>query len=87
MEIIYVSAKWCSPCKLQEKELNDLKTDQKEYKIKKLDKDKLTIEQKQSLKVKGLPLIIVLNKEELVVRLEGFHTAEEILEKINKRGK
>lgn len=78
-------ATWCGPCRMQAPILDQLadELDESELKIVKMDVDENPMTP-QSYDVMAIPTMIILRDGELVERLVGVHTKEQIKEVLTK---
>ncbi|GAB2027578.1 thioredoxin [Lactovum odontotermitis] len=78
-------ATWCGPCRMQAPILDQLadELDESELKIVKMDVDENPMTP-QSFDVMAIPTMIILRDGELVERLVGVHTKDQIKEVLAK---
>ncbi|MDR2977624.1 MAG: thioredoxin [Streptococcaceae bacterium] len=74
-------ATWCGPCRMQAPILEQLseELDESELKILKMDVDENPLTP-QSFEVMAIPTMVILRDGELVERLVGVHTKDQIKE-------
>mmetsp|Transcript_10096 Transcript_10096/g.15320 ORF Transcript_10096/g.15320 Transcript_10096/m.15320 type:complete len:173 (-) Transcript_10096:264-782(-) len=75
-------AKWCGPCQMLGPELETVAQELKgEVEVRKLDTDKFP-KVASYYGVEGLPTIVLFNKEEEMMRLEGFMYSAQLVSQI-----
>lgn len=83
--LLDIYAKWCHPCKLLEKELEQLKDKHSNLQFLRIDYDKNT-EVADYFGIGSLPYLLLYRDGELAGKLKGFHRAASIESEISKAG-
>ncbi|MFA5358719.1 MAG: thioredoxin [Patescibacteria group bacterium] len=78
-------AVWCGPCKIQGPMIDELAEEMKDQKVKiaKLDVDKAP-EFSQKYEIMSVPTLIIFKGGQIVERMTGMRTKEELKEKLEK---
>jgi thioredoxin 1 len=81
--VVYFTAEWCNPCKQLKPHYGKVSVMDPETNYYLVDVDKIDSDTVEYYGIKSIPQIFVMNKGEIVDRVES-RTAEDILEELGK---
>lgn len=81
--VVYFTAEWCNPCKQLKPHYGKVSVMDPDTNYYLVDVDKIPMESVQYYGIKSIPQIFLMNKGEIVDRIES-RTAEAILEELGK---
>ncbi len=81
--LLDIFAGWCHPCKLLDREIESLEKDLPWLNVAKIDFDKAE-GLSEAIGIRSLPLLILYNEGNEILRIKGYYSADKLLDEIRK---